>query len=124
MSSLGSKLPAIHILLVLGYVALGLALAGIVLLIFRIILYSHRMNTTPETELAVLDELEPVPIFVENEDDFVAVRKQDLNECMICLEHFDAESPLANTMCGHAYHLHCISQWASNSCPSCRNPLS
>ncbi|CAL9236002.1 unnamed protein product, partial [Arabidopsis halleri] len=40
----------------------------------------------------------------------------------ICLGKFESNLPLANTVCGHAFHFHCLSEW-NNTCPVCRTIL-
>lgn len=44
-----------------------------------------------------------IPIPMEN---FIFVHGE--SECIICLEEFDSNVRLANTLCGHAFHLHCL----------------
>jgi hypothetical protein len=52
------------------------------------------------------------------------------DECVICLEGFDASNPRMPTLCGCGenktyFHLPCLYQWLeqSNECPSCRKRL-
>ena len=52
------------------------------------------------------------------------------DECVICMETFDATNPRIPTLCGCGenktyFHLPCLYQWTeqSNSCPSCRKEL-
>lgn len=54
----------------------------------------------------------------------------DVDECVICMEGFDASNPRMPTLCGCGenktfFHLPCLYQWLEQSrdCPSCRNPL-
>ncbi|KAG1327610.1 E3 ubiquitin-protein ligase RING1-like [Cocos nucifera] len=44
-------------------------------------------------------------------------------ECVICLEKFDARAEVSKMPCSHAFHSRCIIQWleVSNLCPICRS---
>lgn len=44
------------------------------------------------------------------------------DDCMICFDDFSS-APLANTLCGHAFHLHCITSLGSITCPVCREVM-
>lgn len=53
------------------------------------------------------------------------------DECVICMEGFDATNPRMPTLCGCGenktyFHLPCLYHWIeqSSDCPSCRKPLS
>ncbi|XP_038973653.1 E3 ubiquitin-protein ligase SIRP1-like [Phoenix dactylifera] len=43
-------------------------------------------------------------------------------ECVICLEDFDAGAEVSMTPCSHSFHSRCITQWLEKShlCPICR----
>ncbi|XP_038979420.1 E3 ubiquitin-protein ligase CIP8-like [Phoenix dactylifera] len=43
-------------------------------------------------------------------------------ECVICLEDFDAGAEVSMTPCSHSFHRRCITQWLEKShlCPICR----
>ena len=52
------------------------------------------------------------------------------DECVICMEGFDATNPRMPTLCGCGenktyFHLPCLYQWIEQSrdCPSCRKRL-
>jgi len=51
--------------------------------------------------------------------------EEEENVCSICLDEFTDEDPVAETRCGHGYHLQCIMQWAQRSreCPLCFTQL-
>ena len=42
--------------------------------------------------------------------------------CLLCLDRFDNNKPLAKFTCGHVYHEECFSQ-LSTDCPECRTPI-
>ncbi|XP_073109393.1 uncharacterized protein [Elaeis guineensis] len=46
-------------------------------------------------------------------------------ECVICLEKFDARAEVSKIPCSHAFHSRCIIQWleVSNLCPICRSQM-
>lgn len=46
-------------------------------------------------------------------------------ECMICLEEFEARAEVSKMPCSHAFHTRCIIQWLemSNICPICRSQM-
>jgi len=48
-----------------------------------------------------------------------------VDECPICLEEFDEESPATFLSCGHAFHLHCIYEWLerSETCAVCQTQI-
>ena len=60
-------------------------------------------------------EVQLAPVLREN---FVFVHGEI--ECNICLEEFEPNVVLANTLCGHAFHLDCLRKWNGNTCPTCR----
>lgn len=51
--------------------------------------------------------------------------EEEENVCSICLDEFTDDDPVAETCCGHGYHLQCIMQWAQRSreCPLCFEQL-
>lgn len=55
----------------------------------------------------------------------IATQEEEENVCSICLDEFCDEDPIAETQCGHGYHLQCIMQWAQRSqeCPLCFSQL-
>lgn len=55
----------------------------------------------------------------------IAGPEEEENVCSICLDEFNDEDPIAETSCGHGYHLQCIMQWAQRSqeCPLCFSQL-
>ncbi|KAG1371064.1 E3 ubiquitin-protein ligase RING1-like [Cocos nucifera] len=46
-------------------------------------------------------------------------------ECVICLEDFDARAEVSMTPCSHSFHSQCITEWLKKShiCPICRYPM-
>ncbi|XP_008810778.1 probable E3 ubiquitin-protein ligase RHB1A [Phoenix dactylifera] len=46
-------------------------------------------------------------------------------QCVICLEKFDARAEVSKTPCSHAFHSRCIIQWLemSNLCSICRSQM-
>jgi hypothetical protein len=56
----------------------------------------------------------------------IATQEEEENVCSICLDEFCDDDPIAETQCGHGYHLQCIMQWAQRSqeCPLCFSQLS
>lgn len=45
----------------------------------------------------------------------------ELPSCPVCLDRLDNEaSGVVTTVCSHAFHASCISNWEDNSCPVCR----
>ena len=65
-----------------------------------------------------------------DEEDEVKVQKaealkrfktKNLDECPICLEPFEPDSPAVFLNCGHAFHLHCVYEWLerSSTCAVC-----
>lgn len=56
----------------------------------------------------------------------IATQEEEENVCSICLDEFCDDDPIAETQCGHGYHLQCIMQWAQRSqeCPLCFSELS
>jgi hypothetical protein len=55
----------------------------------------------------------------------IATQEEEENVCSICLDEFCDDDPIAETLCGHGYHLQCIMQWAQRSreCPLCFSEL-
>ena len=55
----------------------------------------------------------------------IATQEEEENVCSICLDEFSSDDPIAETQCGHGYHLQCIMQWAQRSqeCPLCFSQL-
>ena len=45
-------------------------------------------------------------------------------ECSTCMEAFTSKCNISTTLCGHVFHIECISKWLANekSCPQCRKP--
>jgi hypothetical protein len=49
--------------------------------------------------------------------------------CVICQDDIDCPDSIANSVCGHVFHLDCIYSWIvtypNNTCPTCRqvNPF-
>ncbi len=55
--------------------------------------------------------------------DNVISNPRDLaNECVICLELFDAGEKISIIDCGHYFHQTCIDEWEKN-CPKCRSSI-
>eukprot|EP00931_Biecheleriopsis_adriatica_P092685 TRINITY_DN66478_c0_g1_i1.p1 TRINITY_DN66478_c0_g1~~TRINITY_DN66478_c0_g1_i1.p1 ORF type:complete len:268 (+),score=43.09 TRINITY_DN66478_c0_g1_i1:40-804(+) len=49
-----------------------------------------------------------------------------LDECAICLQHFDPDQPVLELPCRHAFHLECAREWLtkqSRKCPLCKTSL-
>lgn len=44
-------------------------------------------------------------------------------ECSICLEEFNQGETVAETMCGHKFHLDCLRKVENSKCPNCRASL-
>ena len=120
-----------EIFLGLGIVLIGI---GVGLLLCCLIKLFNRSTQSPvpnvntgDIELGVIgdvnghQEILLIPVPREN---FVFVNGE--SECIICLEEFASNDIMANTLCGHAFHLHCLRSWNArnaNSCPMCRNNL-
>ena len=82
-----------------------------------------------------------VPTTPEDPDLSQAIKADDLQECCICMEAFDASSSSSTDMvrtktCGHVYHHKCILRWIRGdwqgdtsrrarrtTCPMCRSDL-
>lgn len=45
--------------------------------------------------------------------------------CPICIDAFDADSPIRETGCGHVFHEECLQDWLrrARTCPLCREDL-
>ncbi|KAK7251348.1 hypothetical protein RIF29_34455 [Crotalaria pallida] len=67
-----------------------------------------------EIEPPQLEEVEPIKLVEEEEDD-----------CPICLEEYDDENPKLTTECDHHYHLACILEWMERreTCPMCEQVM-
>ncbi|KAF8053535.1 hypothetical protein N665_1403s0004 [Sinapis alba] len=113
--------------IVLIGIGVGLLLCCIIKLLNKCTQSSVPNVNTGDIELGIIDDVNghqeilliPVPreifIFVHGE-----------SECNICLEEFASNDILANTLCGHAFHLHCLRSWNArnvNTCPTCRSNL-
>lgn len=108
-----------------GIVLIGI---GVGLLLCCIIRLLNRCTESPvpnvntgDIELRVIDDVNGhqeillIPIPMEN---FIFVHGE--SECIICLEEFDSNVRLANTLCGHAFHLHCLRSWNARNANSCQ----
>ena len=52
---------------------------------------------------------------------FLNSKKNNFNECVICLEDMKTNEELTILLCAHIYHSKCINQWALKKkiCPLC-----
>lgn len=52
--------------------------------------------------------------------------KVEEKQCRICLENFAMNDQVANIVCHHTFHYHCLKELVSHQhkvCPCCRHPL-
>jgi len=101
----------------------GITILVLVVICLRIIFPSlddvHRVDDNTYVQVVVDSDDEHhqeglIPVPVEN-----FVFRYPERDCSICLDTFESNVPLANTVCGHAFHFHCLSQW-NKTCPICR----
>ncbi|CAN7012078.1 probable E3 ubiquitin-protein ligase XERICO [Brassica rapa] len=53
-------------------------------------------------------------------------KKQEDNECSVCLTKFEEGSEVNKLKCGHLFHKTCVEKWIDYwniTCPLCRTPL-
>lgn len=53
--------------------------------------------------------------------EFINQKKEDYDECVICLEEMKIGETLSIINCFHIYHTNCIQMWSqkSRTCPLC-----
>lgn len=54
------------------------------------------------------------------------LEKNDIKDCVICLETFDMNNKVINLQCNHFFHASCIKKWLKIqfTCPTCRSEYS
>ncbi|CDY49851.1 BnaC02g44100D [Brassica napus] len=103
-----------QILLMLGAVTVSIGAGLIFYCVIRLLRMYRSTTQSPVPNAGDIElghqevQLAPVltgppPVLREN---FVFVHGE--NECNICLEEFEPNVVLANTLCGHAFHLDCL----------------
>ena len=75
-------------------------------------------NYDINTELSIQGEINPKM----DEEEFNKIRKNNINECIICLCEIEKGKYLN---CGHIFHLNCIQEWIIQykKCPTCNSPI-
>lgn len=112
----GSDSVENQLFVLLAFVLINIGLGAVLYCLVRLI----RMFYATQSPLPNMStgDIELVPILREN---FLFVHGE--SECIICLEEFAPNVVLADTICGHAFHLYCLRRWNTNSCPMCRRNL-
>ncbi len=64
------------------------------------------------------EEIKEQPITIHH---FINQKKDNFNECVICLEEMKLGEKLAILSCSHMYHSECINAWGEKKrlCPLC-----
>ncbi|CAN6814605.1 hypothetical protein Bca4012_002211 [Brassica carinata] len=96
-----------QILLMLGAVTISIGAGLIFYCVIRLLRMYRSTTQSPVPNAGDIElghqEVQLAPVLREN---FVFVHGE--NECNICLEEFEPNVVLANTPCGHAFHLDCL----------------
>lgn len=112
----GSELVENQFVMLLWLVLASIGLGAVLYCLVRLIrMFYASQSPVPNVSTG---DIELVPVIREN---FLFVHGE--SECMICLEEFAPNVVLADTICGHAFHLYCLRRWNANSCPVCRSNL-
>ena len=81
------------------------------------VLFVRRVEVTAETE----NGNARASAGKKSADDETNAALVELPSCPVCLDRLDNEaSGVVTTVCSHAFHASCISNWEDNSCPVCR----
>lgn len=104
---------------------------------FLIVLYmprNRRRNNYYEDEygqeplgppIQIIQPTQPPTIIVENylKNNYweMCEKLEKSLECSICLEHINCKNCFTLLVCGHSYHLCCITRCRPNQCPLCRS---
>lgn len=78
----------------------------------------------PQTEAAASAVVAALPIHRLSAAE-VANASDDANQCMVCLEHFQADEQVKLLPCFHRYHVACVDEWLRRDgcCPVCKHRL-